>query len=113
MSQRGRDVREAEQNLMKALAEHAAVIHPLFIVAKHAPRHRVCLLLTEDVDCGKNGQPGQERTETKRAKTDVVVVGNGASDQLKKNSVLKIVTAAMKNSGDCSVKHSCTMMNKR
>jgi hypothetical protein len=104
MSQYNRDVREAERNLMKAVGEYAAMIHPLFTVTKHTPRHRVCLLLTNDIDYGKNGRPRQERTETKRAKTEIIVVGNGASDQLKKNSVLKIVTAAMKNPADYSVK---------
>jgi hypothetical protein len=104
MSQYNRDVRVAERNLMKAVGEYAAMIHPQFTVTKHTPRHRVCLLLTNEIDYGKNGRPRQKTTEVKRAKTQIIVVGNGASDELKKNSVLKIVTAAMKNPGEYSVK---------
>jgi hypothetical protein len=104
MSQYNGDVRQAKQKLMKAVGEYAAMIHPQFTVTKHTPRHRVCLLLTNDIDYGKNGRPRQRRTETKRAKTEIIIVGSGASDQLKSNSVLKIVTAAMKNPGDYSVK---------
>jgi hypothetical protein len=104
MSQHNGDAQEAEQKLMKAVGEHAAMIHPQFKTAKHAPQHRVCLLLTDEIEHGKNGRSWQKRTKTKRAKTETIVVVNGSSDQLKKNSALKIVTAAMKDPGDCSVK---------